>query len=400
MNKSIKIPLTMEFLTPLHIGSGKTLRFGQDVFRSKDGDLFVISFDRLLEEFSKDKRLFAQITDALSRGEGVERLIPKERLEKFKVYELVDVSTAYATDVSGFIKDAYSRPFVPASSIKGGLRTLIFRAFLTDHPEFVKKFEDSLPRGRIREEDRKRIKQRALSFEEDIFGKNAQKDPLKALRVVDAYFNGFLFLATVKVLDLSNDGTQCGWRRAAGQEGRLESIDRATPISIEVGFSSTAQVELYIDTFFVERFTTNSFKVSKPDWFTALFNDFYEKLADYSKKFALYDIDYEVQFLENYAKDCNLEKVKEQYDDLRKRVRSEDGIFMHIAWGIGWRGMGGSILSDESALTLAHSLGLDRHKNADIFPKTRRYITVNSKEEGEQAKFPLGWVKFSKGGAK
>lgn len=399
MNKSIKIPLTMEFLTPLHIGSGKTLRFGQDVFRSKDGDLFVISFDRLLEEFSKDKRLFAQITDALSRGEGVERLIPKERLKKYEIYKLENVSTAYATDVSGFIKDAYSRPFVPASSIKGGLRTLIFRAFLTDHPEFVKKFEDSLPRGRIREEDRKRIKQRALSFEEDIFGRNAQKDPLKALRVVDAYFDG-LVLATVKVLDLSNDGSQCGWRKAAGKFGKLESIDRATPINVEVGFASSVQAELYIDTFFVERFTTNLFKVSKPKWFTALFNDFYRKLADYSKKFALYDIDYEIDFLNEYASRCNITDVIKKYKALKEQVKSEDGIFMHIAWGIGWRGMGGSILSDESALTLAHSLGLDRHKNADIFPKTRRYITINLDKKGERAKFPLGWVRLSKGGAK
>ena len=399
MDKSIKIPLTMEFLTPLHIGSGKTLRFGQDVFRSKDGDLFVISFDRLLEEFSKDKRLFAQITDALSRGEGVERLVPEERLKKYEIYKLENVSTAYATDVSGFIKDAYNRPFVPASSIKGGLRTLIFRAFLMDHPEFVKEFEDSLPRGRIRKEDQKRIKQRALSFEKDIFGRNAQKDPLKALRVVDAYSNG-LRLATVKVLDLSNDGTQCGWRKAAGQFGKLESIDRATPISVEVGFSSTAQVELYIDTFFMERFNTNLFKMSKPKWFVALFNNFYEKFVDYSKKFALYDIDYEIDFLNEYANRCNVTDVIKKYKALKEQVKSEDGIFMHIAWGIGWRGMGGSVLSDESALTLAHSLGLDRWRSASIFPKTRRYITVNLKGEGERAKFPLGWVKLSKGGVK
>ncbi len=392
MNKSIKIALTMEFLTPLHIGSGKTLRFGQDVFRSKDGDLFVISFDKLLEELSTDRHLFAQITDALSRGEGVERLIPEERLKKYEIYKLENVSTAYAIDVSGFIKDAHNRPFVPASSIKGGLRTLILRAFLMDHPEFVKRFENYLRGGRV---DKKQIN----NFEEDIFGRNAQKDLLKALRVVDAYFDG-LVLATVKVLDLSNDGSQCGWRKAAGQEGRLESIDRATPINVEVGFASSVQAELYIDTFFVERFTTNLFKVTKPKWFTALFNDFYRKLADYSKKFALYDIDYEIDFLNEYASRCNITDVIKKYKALKEQVKSEDGIFMHIAWGIDWRGMGGSILSDESALTLAHSLGLDRHKNADIFPKTRRYITINLDKKGERAKFPLGWVRLSKGGAK
>ena len=392
MNKSIKIPLTMEFLTPLHIGSGKTLRFGQDVFRSKNGGLFVISFDRLLEELSADRHLFAQITDALSRGEGVERLVPEERLKKYEIYKLENVSTAYAIDVSGFIKDAHNRPFVPASSIKGGLRTLILRAFLTDHPDFVKRFEGPLRGGHI---DKKQVS----NFEKSIFGRNAQKDPLKALRVVDAYFNG-LVLATVKVLDLSNDGAQCGWRKAAGKFGKLESIDRATPINVEVGFASDVQAELYIDTFFVEHFKTNSFEMSKPEWFIALFNDLYEKLTDYSKKFALYDIDYEMQFLKEYANRCNVSDVIKKYEALKERVKSEEGIFMHIAWGIGWRGMGGSILSDEGGLALAHSLGLDRHRNADIFPKTRRYITVNLDKKGERAKFPLGWVRLSKGGAK
>jgi len=391
MDKSVKIPLTMDFLTPLHIGSGKALRFGQDAFRSKDGNLFVISFDKLLEELSMDKRLFAQITDALSRGEGIERLIPEERLKKFKVYELENVSTAYATDVSGFIKDAHNRPFVPASSIKGGLRTLIFRAFLADHPRFTEKFEGSLRTGHI---DKKEIN----NFERNIFGKNPQKDPLKALRVVDAYFNG-LVLATVKVLDLSNDGTQCGWRKAAGRFGRLESLGRATPINVEAGFASDVKVELYIDTFFVERFTTKLFEMSDPEWFKSLFNNFYEKLTAYSKKFAAEDVDYEIQFLEKYADRCNVSKVIEKYNALKDKVKKEEAIFMHIAWGIGWRGMGGSVLSDESALTLAHSLGLDRRRNAALFPKTRRYITVNTKQ-GEIAKFPLGWVKLHKGGTK
>ena len=392
MIDKIKIPLKITLLTPLHIGSGKELVVGQDML-IKNSKALIFSFDKILQEFSHDKMILGRLSKIIADRKSIDEVIPENQILKFVKYRVsLRKSLAPPSSVKEFIKDIYLKPYIPGTSIKGGIRTLIFQRYVRDNPKVFTNFKKEI--SRFIQTGNKSNKKDIENFEKEVFGKDAKMDPLKSLSVNDAYLEiKDLNVYTSKVFDISNDGEKCGWRKSKGRDSEIGEISNATPIFLEaIKDGSTGNAEIYIDNFYLN-------KVGFNKWFVDLFSNPYKNLSEISVEYSLKEIDKEVDFLSKFVKECK--ELRAVVGFLNKKLKKEiendpEAIYLRIAWGIGWKGMTGDYMDEGTVRALLNSKIIKQGRlRATIFPKTRRFVVLLI-DGKEYPCFPFGWIKLKR----
>jgi hypothetical protein len=382
----LKIPVSVEIITPVHIGSGDKLREGQDYILNNK-KLSVVSVDKVLAHYGKDRTILLKIEEALMNGQSIFSFLPGFDIDDFKIYEINNSSFA-GGHIFSFIKDSFLKPYIPGSSIKGAIRTVILQHLLRENPDTISKLFGNDRNGKP-----------AFKNPEDvIFGKDALYDPMKAFVACDFYFSlADLAIFNAKLFDIRQEDSY-GWKKM-GRNGSISNdISEATPISFEAlrqgGKSSGI---LAIDQFFLE----NYYKSAKnkdlekhriervKDIFLNFFDEFKKITDEYSKR----ELQGEIDFLKSHNKDGELSTLIKNHSSLLNYILNDkDSIYLRIAWGIGWKGMTGDYLDDKSleALRKVKRLGRDYSK---IFPKTRRFI-VQASNSKELPVYPTGWIRL------
>ena len=119
--------VTIETLSPLHIGTGNTLRRGYD-FDVHDGKTWVVN-DETLAELLYGYEGF----ESLVAGAPLRDLLSSDDFQADSVlfrYVMDGEPEAQSTnaEVREQIKDVWDRPYIPGSSLKGALRTALLYA--------------------------------------------------------------------------------------------------------------------------------------------------------------------------------------------------------------------------------------------------------------------------------
>ena len=77
--------------------------------------------------------------------------------------------------------------------------------------------------------------------------------------------------------------------------------------------------------------------------------------------------------------------LKEQFE----QIDQERQFFLQMSWGTGWMAKTIGLAMDDGAFFgVVDRFRLDKGRNAEIFPKTRKLV-----ERGNLAEMPLGWVR-------
>lgn len=120
--------LEIEVLTPVHIGKGVKLKRNFD-FVTKRGITYRLNEQAILDEFWPDDPRQQQLM--LSRPPS--DLIQDVDLSKASAYCLYHYrGEPSKAEIYEHIKDVYGRAYIPGSSLKGALRTLLMRTILRD----------------------------------------------------------------------------------------------------------------------------------------------------------------------------------------------------------------------------------------------------------------------------
>ncbi|HIE38648.1 MAG TPA: type III-A CRISPR-associated RAMP protein Csm5, partial [Anaerolineales bacterium] len=117
----------VETLSPLHIGSGTELMLGYDLVPHQ-GRTYRVDEDALLEAMLV--RAEERGTDAVNRvlmGRPAAELLTPSDFDDSALFRYVLQGEPGKTEgrVPEQIKDVYDRPYLPGSSLKGALRTLL-----------------------------------------------------------------------------------------------------------------------------------------------------------------------------------------------------------------------------------------------------------------------------------
>lgn len=360
--------LTITTLTPLHIGTGNTLRQGFD-YVTHHGQTWVFDADRLAD------MLYNQAPDAFDRmlqGAPASELIESDEFDpESSLFRYVmrgePRSEGRGAVLQELLKDPWDRPYIPGSSLKGALRTA-----LAVHGWQKRNLNFNL--SNLNEWGG--AKYAALPMEQSVLNSpDAPKrmapnhDLLRALQVSDSTpgKSGQVRLLNVQV--------------AVGE--KMDSPIELEVIPADVSFRAT----LTLDGFLLKRGVPQPICWDKDQ--LAWLEDIPTAVARFSNS-RLAD---EIEYWRDSAS-----PIRSSFVKLVRNVREldpEHEFLLQLGWGGGWtsKTFNRHLTGNKDAFfEVVKKYKLDREnkfQRGDHFPKSRRVAVTSS----GQASAPLGWVR-------
>jgi len=371
--EDVKWIARIELLSPLHIGTGTKLLEGIDWIQS-GGHVYVANQDVLLEAVfdraGEEGRSEASVARAIA-GMTLKDMMDAGYLTK---EDFAEGSSLFRYRLKGGpamnqigeqIKDVFGRPYLPGSSLKGALRTVLAVGGAT-----VQKLRfESVGRSRS---------WAAQPVERELFGCNPNYDLLRALQVSDSGPVGAECLGLERVNIYPTAGKQTRYGPQRGLDVDVETLLPGTtfqmPIKIEgYLFGDRAEREL--------RFG------KRKEW---LLN-----LPRYARQVAGLRLADEIDFFRP-RKDGQVvlgfySRLVQTWDKL-----AENEFLLQVGWGTGWlsKTFGKLLQQDPEAferLVSDYRMTMERgRKPGDPFPRSRHLV-----RRGEHPALPLGWVKIT-----
>lgn len=121
--------IKIETLTPIHIGNGSFLQEGND-YLIDDDYIYVLNIDKLCTLIGSDSKSIELWTDAIMNG-GVNSFLGN-RLKGYQYKDLskrlikcIDCLNKEQSTLKECMHDGMGKPYIPGSSIKGAMRTVV-----------------------------------------------------------------------------------------------------------------------------------------------------------------------------------------------------------------------------------------------------------------------------------
>jgi len=350
----------VETLSPLHIGAGAELMLGYDLVPHR-GRTYRVNEDTLLDETltRAEGKSAAAVNRVLMGRPAAELLEPSDfgNPALFR-YTLTGSPAKQEGKIPEQIKDVYDRPYLPGSSLKGALRTLLAWGIYTrtNHKPDL---------GRLGP----RAKYAAQRLEQNIFGRDANRDFMRALQVRDS-----APLTETNALSLEQVLVYPG----------------GTPIDVEaVRTGVTFHLSITVDEYgFQEQAARQLGWQGKRAWLG--------QLVALGKEYATARVIIEGKFFE--APDAP-RTTRAFYGGLVKQILegelADDEFLLQVGWGTGWESktLGSDLIRQDDAAfeRLLYDYRMTKEKKREVgdpFPKSRT-LTLRG---GEPA-LPLGWVR-------
>ena len=353
--------VTLQILSPLHIGDGGELRQDFD-FVVKNGRTYRLDEDAILR--AKEDQLKP---DRSGQYPLPGRLLAEAdyRNQALFRYVLPGAPRSAKSDarLKSFIKDVSDRPYIPGSSLKGALRTALAWVGWTE----VRPKLDRAAIGRRRS-------WAAQPLERKLFGPDPNHDLLRALHVSDLFgpdaAGGGLQVINAQVLTTKNAGSPVELEAMIGDvafHGTL-TVD-------ETLFSSSAEREL--------RFS------NRKHWLDELMARAQQHSQARIAELATW-----------YDKAEGCEAIARFYHQLNEARVAANGAVLQIGWGAGWDGktfwthlqsdarLFEQLVSDFRLHKAAP--GSPPRKAGDPFPRSKRAVMA-VKQGVARAVAPMGW---------
>jgi len=354
--------LTLTTLSPLHIGVGKELMRDYDYVVHK-GKTWVIH-EQALAELALDR---GDLDSMVAGRPAGELLRPQDYQIGSPLFRYVLDGEPRSQDrgskVQVQMKDVFERPYIPGSSLKGALRTVLMVSL------FKKKV------GQWRSDDLGRdARSAAQPYEKKIFvapyeerGQDPNHDILRALRVTDSSADDQRRLSLINVSVVK-------WGGDVGAPIELEAIPK------EVSFSA----ELSLDGYLLaegepRRIAWDETVMKRMRQLPRAANGWVARRFEY----------------EGQRKREGLWKA--QFAELERRLDSvgEDEFLLQLGWGGGWESKTVGVELRQDAQQFADMVNRFRllrrgtFRAGDRFPRSRR---VQVGREDGRPRAELGWL--------
>jgi len=350
----------VETLSPLHIGSGAELVLGYDLVPHR-GRTYRVNEDGLLDAMLV--RAEGEGTEAVNRvlmGRPATELLNPSDFDNPALfrYTLAGEPTKREGKIPEQIKDVYDRPYLPGSSLKGALRTVLAWSIYTRTRR-----KPSL--GRLGPH----AKYAAQRLEQDLFGRDANRDFLRALQVRDSAPP-----AEADALHLEQVQIYPGGTPVEVETVRAGVIFRLTIAVDEYGFREEATRQLGWQ--------------GKRAWLG--------QLVTLGKEYARERLITEAEFFNAHG---GPQMTQAFYGGLvRGLLEGElagDEFLLQVGWGTGWESktLGSGLLRQDDAafehLLRDYRMTKERKREVgDPFPRSRTLALRTG-----QPALPLGWVR-------
>lgn len=370
--------LTITTLTPLHIGSGRTLLLDYDYVKHH-GRTWVINDEALAEMLMDDKSAFERMVSGAPARDllDIKDFNPDSSLFRY-VLKGEPRAEKRGSGVQELLKNAWDEPYIPGSSLKGALRTAIA-------------FYGWFNRGLVVDVEslNSRAQFAALAMENQVlFSQRAKRkndpnyDLLRALQVSDSTPDRGKSLQLLNVSVIKSRGE-------AGAPIEIEAIPIDQTFTARLVIDEFLRAKKYINAGGAEVHTRDTLGWNKDDQALWLRN---------------------LPMLVNTFTESRLNKENERWQNTSGSVRgfyreitrqmanlANNEFILQLGWGGGWdsKTFGEALTADDKKfykIVKKYEQKMVRQGSfspGDRFPKSRR-LMVN---EGNNPLLPLGWVK-------
>lgn len=376
----------MRTLTPVHVGTGAQLTSLDYLYDGEAREVIVLDFERVLARPEVDPD---ELSRSLQRtGLSVERLLRDQRIPPREVarYRLAAEEDPRGSAIREQLKTPWHQPLIPASSLKGAIRTTLLWRFLKEGrglaegarylQEVAAGEHDRFRGGRSRPPDPRYIAQR---LERAILGSDPNHDLLRALQIGDPepLPTEALLLLRIDTYKVANGGRLQPDRRLTNYVEALKPGAQAR-LSLKLDeplFAPQAEAELHFSRF--------------RRWL-----DPESELTETLNLFAAATLEAEAEFYRRAGLEGPARWCRACLEDTRRGDRA----IVCLGWGTGWhtktvgslfqRGQGVDFTALRRKLELGRSRSTGGYHPA--FPKSRRLSTGL---EGDLQ--PLGWLELT-----
>ena len=353
--------IKIETLTAVHIGSGETLQYGNDFVYGKSSEdntaVFGIIDARKVMQLIGEENIDKWVT-AIERKEATDEIVkvyaPKAKIEDYSKRTILAWVAPRETDtLKEHIHNGLGVPYIPGSSIKGGIRTAILSSI-------AEASDNDILKSRIIN-DRNRNKMSAKGVETHFFGKDPNSDIFRFLQVGDAYFGNEYEIA-IRMVNINEREKQSFWDKSKSQ-----LIEAICP-----GDKASFQLKLNINLYECAEKSVHPL----PECMRSISNIF-RTINKHTESLIKTEIEY---WKERTADDESgqVDVYLEKLDEIRVIVEQcENGksCILRIGHGSGWRFITGAWSENLDIfyplIVPASRPRNDVHANYD-FPKTRR----------------------------
>ncbi len=421
----------LEIVSPVHVGSGARLQPGVDFF-SAGGKTWLID-QQALAEILKDNPLALEDFADPEKKPNIHELATRYKFPE-RVAPVCYRGKVTAQDMFEFVRTGTGLPYLPGSSIKGALRTVILWK-LSQAKEWQADRDQRLERILQAPSERSAgnvIVEKAFNIaaQHNRRPNDANRDLMRALHVGDAHFKPEeVELADARIFNVL-DENRAGWKNLSprrGQNPNEAEAHKATQLAAEaLRIGAVAEVEISFDEFLLK----SSF--AKKEARFAEHAGLFETLPEICNHCAARQIDKQQRFFAKYNLTALANFYSEKLGTLRASLGPQD-FLLRLAWGSGWQSMTGELFEEANDMekirrrfdlgkfTTAglpnecpncHStqIDIDKYNKASgfcfhckksfpapnvkkvmfpIFPKTRKIAL-----EADQPCYPFGWVVF------
>lgn len=372
--------IKIETISPIHIGSGNLLQNNTDFVVINDGDetdIYVTEDAKILELIGVEHidNWLASIEKKESTGELIERYAPNSLPKDYSQRQIFCYALNIKADetLKETIHNGQGLPYIPGSSIKGAIRTVVLASLI----DKVQNKEDKIIQKRREQAITDKYGNKLLyadKIEKELFGKDPNNDVFRFMRVGDAYFEKNSTIATRMVnLNITH---------------KDDLFDNTKPQLIEaIGSSETSKFSLNI--------AADYYKWAKSKSSTLGFLP--KELQSVSGLFSLINLHTqnliadEIDYWKNGGKTGAEYYIETLEDLLKKSEACHEGssCVLRIGHGSGWRFITGAWAErlnnfDTDVMNAARP---NNYKYSEYdFPKTRRV---------DEDSYVLGFVKLT-----
>ncbi|KAF0151023.1 MAG: putative RAMP superfamily DNA repair protein [Ignavibacteria bacterium] len=373
-----KIPCTLEVLTPVHIGSGVKLSNGID-FLSDRNSTTIVTQAELMKYLEDNPEELDAFTAGGYKLSSLKRCPPgfTFSIQNTRIFEIFE-----------FEKDGNGNPYIPGSSLKGAIRTIIIKNLFEQLlPEKQSALLSSIQNSRVYKEGA------ADSLVKELLGNDSNHNLMRMIQVFDITFSS-TDISKVFLLSLTNsDSTSYGWKKFAKGMPNVSLKDNPTALIIEsLPIGAKSNFSFHIDDFLSKNELakkTLKFKIINVAELSALINN-HSKIALIKER----------DFFSKINSSKTLTAVTTEIDNLLALIpkpgspEESKEFVIRISWGAGWKGMTGDFINNNwiDIIRKKYQQGkVDRDGNIlhPAFPKTRKIVF-----DGDTPKYLTGWVKI------
>ena len=371
----------LKTITPVHIGTGETLSQIDGFY--DNGRWHRIDLDAVLAAFPESE--LNRLTIAMGQRDFQwGRYLPTN--QRSASYALLCPEDPRETEIREAIKNPFSRPMIPGSSIKGIIRTALLWGLIDDDaPEAQEAFKYSS--SYLKEQLQRRPNQSWIGqgIERHVLGKDPNHDLMRVVQVSDAA------PIPIEALEIGVAWTVTlnrGGELVQKREGNREYKTFVEQIRAEQTFDFSIKIDKSL--FRPREKGELGFSAQQEQVVC-------EKLAEVCNFVAAGLAKDEAEFYDYYR----LPELANFYESLSSQIENlpGGGFVLPIGWGTGYlaKTVTQLVTGDDEDLMMRlrrhYRLGRSRSEGDyydDEFPKTRRVVY-----DRQRPKSPLGWVQIT-----